>query len=78
MFDGEDAEVVPSSGAGFAVEAGDAVGLAEAVRRMMAMSATSRSEMGQQGPIYSAREFNRAAQISRLETYLSDLVAARR
>lgn len=78
MLDGEGADVVRISGAGFAVDAGDARGLAEAIRRMMAMSAASRAEMGKQGPIYSAREFDRATQISRLETYLSDLVVTRR
>lgn len=77
MLDGEGAAVTRDSGAGMAVPSGDAMALVEAVRRLMAMSSPKRSEMGQKGKDYAAREFNRGQVLTRLERVLQDLVAGK-
>lgn len=76
-LDGEGAKVVEASGAGLAAQAGDAVGLALAVRRLMALDQADRREMGRRGRIYAHREFDRSELISRLEGWFEDLVAGR-
>lgn len=76
-LDGVGAEVVHASGAGLAVAAGDADGLATAVRRLMALDSAERQEMGQRGRRYAALEFDRGQLISRLEGWLRDLVVRR-
>ena len=74
-LDGVGADVVHASGAGFAVAAGDAAGLARAIRRLMALDPTERQEMGRRGRRYAEAEFDRGRLISRMEAWLRDLVA---
>lgn len=73
MLDGEGAAVVRESGAGFAVPSGDASALADAVRKLIALSPTERSAMGQKGKNYAAREFDRDTVLSRLEQVLEQI-----
>ena len=73
MLDGEGAAVVRDSGAGHAVASGDAAGLADAVRKLMSLSPEARSEMGQRGRAYAAREFDRSMIMSRIEEMLQSL-----
>lgn len=73
MLDGEGADVVRDSGAGFAVPSGDASALASAVRKLIALSPTERSAMGQKGKNYAAREFDRDTVLSHLEQVLEQI-----
>jgi colanic acid biosynthesis glycosyl transferase WcaI len=59
MIDGEGGRVIEESGGGFAAPAGDGVALAEAVRRMAALSADDRAAMGARARDYAMREFDR-------------------
>lgn len=76
-LDGVGADVVHTSGAGFAVAAGDAGGLAAAVRRLVALDSAERQEMGRRGRRYAELEFDRGRLISRLEGWLRDLAVRR-
>jgi colanic acid biosynthesis glycosyl transferase WcaI len=77
MIDGEGAEVVRVAGAGLTAPAGDAAGLARAVRQLMAMPAGQRLAMGRGGQEFASREFDRDALVTRLEGWLEQLVARR-
>lgn len=77
MLNGEGADVVAESGAGIAVAAGDALGLADAVRRMLATSAGDRATMGEAGLRYSKINFHRRTLIDRLECLFAELVGRR-
>jgi colanic acid biosynthesis glycosyl transferase WcaI len=70
MLDGEGAQVVRESGAGIACGAGNAVGLAAAVREMMALDPEARAAMGRAGQDYCARTFDRATLIDQVEQRL--------
>jgi glycosyltransferase involved in cell wall biosynthesis len=59
MLDGEGRRALEESGAGFAAAAGDAAGLAAAVRRMRKTSAADREAMGSAGRAYARENFNR-------------------
>lgn len=72
MLDGEGGRVIEESGAGFAVAAGDAEALAQAVRRMMALTTEQRATMGRAGADYCRREFERAMLISHVEVWMSE------
>lgn len=74
MLDGEGAEIVRRARAGLAVAAGDAGGLAAAVRELMARSEAERAEMGRRGRHFHARHFDRTMLISRLERRLERLI----
>ncbi len=78
MLDGEGADVVRASGAGATAAAGDARGLAEAVRRLMRTSPEERLEMGGNGRAYGAREFDRDRLFTQLEGWLEALVQRNR
>jgi glycosyltransferase involved in cell wall biosynthesis len=73
MLDGEGGDVIQCAKAGCTVPAGDAQGLANAIRQLMQMSAEERAAMGERGRLFSLREFDRATLISRLETWLSEI-----
>jgi glycosyltransferase involved in cell wall biosynthesis len=75
MLDGEGAELVESSGAGFACGAGDAAGLAGIVARMAGLPDAERAAMGERARRLSALEFDRDRQIDRLERWLGELRA---
>lgn len=78
MLDGEDAMVVEESGAGMVCAAGDSDGLAEAVARLALMEPESRQRMGEQGVVYTRREFDRDTLILRLEALLVSMQSGKR
>jgi colanic acid biosynthesis glycosyl transferase WcaI len=69
-IDGEVAEIISESGAGFAAAAGDGAGLADAVEKMAALSKKERMEMGQRGQEYFRKNFGRDELLDRLTTLL--------
>ncbi|MBW7924913.1 MAG: glycosyltransferase family 4 protein [Burkholderiaceae bacterium] len=73
MLDGEGARVIERAGAGMVCAAGDGIGLATAVGRLAAMSATQRAAMGANGARLAADEFGRDVLIGRLERWLEQL-----
>jgi colanic acid biosynthesis glycosyl transferase WcaI len=75
MVNGEAADVVRRSGGGLTCAAGDTAGLAAAVRELAALSPAERAEMGRRGKAFSAKEFDRATLIVRLESWLLKLTA---
>lgn len=75
MLDGEGARVIDESGAGFTAPAGDAAGLAAAVRRLIDLPDAARAAMGEAGRAYAEREFDRATLIAALERWLVECAA---
>jgi colanic acid biosynthesis glycosyl transferase WcaI len=75
-LDGEGARLVSESGAGPAVRAGDAAGLAEAVLTLSRMPAAEREAMGQRGREYFDRHFDRTLLLTRLEEWGRELAQA--
>jgi glycosyltransferase involved in cell wall biosynthesis len=73
MLNGEGADVVQRANAGVTCSAGDAAGLADAVRRLAALSPQARAAMGANALAISKTEFDRDALISRLEMWLERL-----
>jgi colanic acid biosynthesis glycosyl transferase WcaI len=73
MMNGEGAMVVERAAAGFVCAAGDAVGLAKAAVKLSEMSKDERNAMGQRGRDITAAEFDRSKQISKLESWFSEL-----
>lgn len=74
MLDGEGAEVVHLAAAGYTVPAGDSVGLASAVGRLMAADSEERQVMGWNGQAYVSREFDRDRLLTEMEEHLCELV----
>lgn len=70
MIDGEGAEVIARSGAGFTCPAGRDDLLAEQVLRLTALSAQERQAMGQRGQRFSHAEFGRLELMDQLERWL--------
>ena len=70
MIDGEAAEVVESSGGGFACAASDGAALAATVQRMAALSPEERQAMGQRGRDFYQRNFAREMLFDRLESLM--------
>lgn len=73
MLNGEGADVVRNSGAGFACAAGDHEGLAAAVLRLSLLSEQELEAMGRRGLALSATEFDRETLIGRLEGWMDGL-----
>ncbi len=73
MLNGEGAEIVRKTGSGLACNAGDSVGLADAVMKMMAMGADDLKQMGGNGLLATETHFDRMALISRLLGWFGDL-----
>jgi len=78
MMNGEGAELLTRSGAGLASRAGDAEGLAQAVRQLVQLGGSIRQAMGQRGRELCASEFDRGALMSKLEGWLLDLAKGER
>jgi len=72
MLDGEGAEIIRSAQAGFACDAGDSAGLADAVLRLAGMSREERAAMGERGRAFAEREFDRGMLMDRLEGFLAE------
>jgi glycosyltransferase involved in cell wall biosynthesis len=66
-LDGEAAEIIRASGAGFTGAAGDVQGLVAAVMRMIALTPEQRTAMGKAGREYFTQHFERELLFSRLE-----------
>ncbi len=73
--DGAPADMVLEAGAGVAVGAGDAAGLAAAVERMAAQTPEARSGMGRAARVYFEREFSKTRLMDELEHWLSHPLA---
>lgn len=72
MLDGEGADAIQEAEAGLVCPAGDAVGLADAVVKMVNLSPVVRSEMGRKGQLYATNEFDRSVLLDRLEEWLEE------
>lgn len=73
-LDGEGARIIIESGSGIAVDAGDAHGLATAVKRVHDLSSEERGLMGKQGRIYYEEHFEREMLVDRLESWMQELL----
>jgi len=73
MLNGEGAQVVEDSQAGMTCRAGDAVGLAEVVRKMSLCTSEQRADMGRNALAVSRQECERDMLITRLERRLEAL-----
>ncbi len=78
MLDGEGANVIREAQAGLACSAGDSVGLAQAVRKLAAMSKDERLILGRNGRAYAKQEFGRKALMDRLEGWFDEVSGKRR
>lgn len=78
MLDGEGREVVERAGAGLSVGAGDAEGLAAAIRTMMAMPETQLAAMGEAGRAFARKHYDRDMLVARLEGWMEEAIALRR
>jgi len=72
MLDGEGAQVIADANAGLVCPAGDSAGLAAAVRKMAAMGAEQRQQLGANGRAFAQREFGRTLLMDRLEDLLRE------
>jgi len=75
MLDGEGAAVIHDAHAGLTCEAGDSVGLAQAVLALAAMPKAERRQMGLNGRDYAHQEFGRTQLMDRLEALLAEAVS---
>jgi glycosyltransferase involved in cell wall biosynthesis len=71
-LDGEGARIVQEAGAGFACEAGNAQALADALRRVHALPAAERDDMGTAGKRYYAEHFSTQRLTQALAVHLQD------
>ena len=74
MLDGEGARVIDDASSGLTCAAGDAAGLADAVRKLAAMSVEARRQLGENGRNYAQKEFGRDLLMDRLEVYLREAI----
>jgi colanic acid biosynthesis glycosyl transferase WcaI len=74
-LNGEGAELLRESGAGYVSAAGNHVGLAEAILRMSGLSDAQRRSMGENGRAFSDREFQRERILRKLEETLKKTVS---
>lgn len=75
MLDGEGAAVIHDAHAGLTCEAGDSVGLAQAVLALASMPNAERRQMGLNGRDYAHQEFGRTKLMDRLEALLAEAVS---
>jgi len=66
MLNGEGADVIKASGAGFTAPAGDSASLAEQVMKLKSLSKIDREKIGEKGIQVIARDFNRETLVDRL------------
>lgn len=72
MLDGEGSRVIQEAEAGLVAPAGDGQALAAQVRRLMALDANARAEMGSNGAAYGHREFDRQQMVDALENWIAE------
>jgi glycosyltransferase involved in cell wall biosynthesis len=70
MLDGEGARIIAEAGAGIAVSAGNATGLADAVQRLAGMSSTELRRMGEKAVEYNNANFSRDRLFEQLEAWM--------
>lgn len=73
-LDGEGGRIITESGAGLAVKAGDATGLAESVKTLYEMSSEDRQAMGNKGLEYYKTHFDRNMLVNQLENMMHKMV----
>ena len=73
-LNGEGADVIKAANAGFTCVAGNAVGLAEIVRKMSELPSSERLALGRNGLEFSKREFDRRMVMDMAEKYFSRLI----
>lgn len=78
MLDGEGAAVIRDAKAGLTCEAGDSLGLAQAVQTLAAMSHVERKQLGLNGQRYARQEFGRTQLMDRLEVFLAEAVTIKK
>lgn len=71
MLNGEGADVICESGAGYVSDAGDATALVKNVLKMASLSVQQRENLGRSGREYYKKEFDKNKLIDRLENLLS-------
>ena len=74
MLDGEGATIIQEANAGLACNAGDSIGLTQAIRTMAAMSSEERSKLAHNGIVYANQEFGREQIMDKLESLLHEAV----
>jgi colanic acid biosynthesis glycosyl transferase WcaI len=74
MLDGEGAKVISDAKAGLVCSAGDSLGLAAAVRQMLALSPEARNQLGINGRAFAEHEFGRGLLMDRLVSLLHEAV----
>jgi colanic acid biosynthesis glycosyl transferase WcaI len=72
-LDGEGANILRESGAGYACKAGAADELSMAVSKMASLTKEQRLEMGKAGKLYYETEFEKKLLIDKLEIYFDDI-----
>jgi glycosyltransferase involved in cell wall biosynthesis len=72
-IDGEGANVIRESGAGYATKAGDADALADAVLKMSILDPQARAQMGAAGMAYYSAQFDKKLLFDRLEAMLREI-----
>lgn len=72
MLDGEGAEVVRAAGAGIAVPAGDATGLAAAIETLMDMPENQRGDLGASGRAYALAHYRLENLLDQLENWFAE------
>ena len=77
-LDGEAAEIIARSGAGIAVPAEDAVALADAIRRLMALPQSTREQMGRAGQDCYRQFFEPDRLAKKMKSYLEQAVRSYR
>ena len=75
MLDGEGAQTILNSQAGFVCSAGDSSGLAANVQRLMGMSPEARRQMGALGLAFARSEFSKSQLLDELDIYLDDIAS---
>lgn len=78
MLDGEGSRIIHESCGGLTAQAGDAEGLARAVRSLAAMSPEARATMARQGRDYARAQFDKDLLIDRLAGWIQAAAASSR
>jgi colanic acid biosynthesis glycosyl transferase WcaI len=76
-IDGEGANVIRESGAGYATKAGDADALAAAVLKMSEIGLEARARMGAAGMAYYSAQFDKKLLFDRLEALLREIAVVK-
>jgi glycosyltransferase involved in cell wall biosynthesis len=74
-LNGEGAELIRESGAGYVSAAGDYAGLAQAVLALSLLSADQRRSLGENGKKFSDRQFLRDSTLVKVEEILNKSIA---